>query len=379
MINPEKPSAMRRILIIMDRRSLGGAQLNMLRLLSRLDRQRFEPIVLLPHDSSLSGKFQNLGIETWEKTIPAWRKAKCWVTFPFFVGSLVREIYARHIDLIFALDVCENPFAVLCGWFSGRQSLVWFQDSLIPSTKARSYLLHRTDAVVAISDYLAEKVHRLPARGQVKVIHNGIDTELFDPNRYHNRLRQDLSIPPDVPVLGMIGRIMDIKGQIQLIRALGILRQQGFQPKVIFAGDAKRAYREEMEKTIQALQLHEQVIFLGFHEEIAQVLAALDIFVLLSLNEGFSLAMAEAMAMGKPSVYSPVGGVLELTGDVDVGIPISRDEPEQIAAALRLLIEHPELRQQKGAHARERIQEHFSLQKQVQQFDEFLSSLLELK
>lgn len=365
----------RKLLVIADRHELGGAPNDLLRVLSRLDRERFEPMVLLPYESRLASRFEQLGIETWERKIPAWRKVKCWPPIPLFVGEVVRDIYQRGIDLVLALDILEAPGAVLPGWLTARPSVAWFHDPVISPEKMRTYLLHRADVVVAVANHLAEKVRRLDSRTTVTVIHNGVDPQQFNPERFQSTLRPQLSIPSDAFVLAMVGQILERKGQLHLIRALGILKRQGAQPWLLLAGEGKGAYAQEVESAIQEYGLSDRVILLGFHEPVDELLAAVDLFVFLSSVEGLPLALAEAMAMARPCLYSPAPGVDELVGGEDIGLAVPRDQPERIAEVIVRLSKHPDARARKGANARRRIETHFSLDRQVQQFEQLLARL----
>ena len=363
------------MLVVMDRLEPGGAQINMLRLLERLDRSLFEPVVLLPYGSRLAAWFQSIGIETWLRTIPAWRKGKNWPELPFYAGEMVWEIYRRKIDLVLALDVSEAPGAVIAGWLTARPSVVWFQDSLISARKARKYLLHRAAAVVTVAGHLAEKVRALPARGRVEMIYNGVDPEEFHPGKTSGaRIREELNLQ-DQLVLGMLGRIAGLKGQIYLVEALGVLKAEGIRPKVILAGQAKEDYRREIIRRSGELGVQDQIHFLGFRDEVREILAALDALVVLSENEGLPLGMAEAMSMQCPIIYSPAGGVTELAGEVDIGYQVVRDDPRSIADAINKLADNPQERCRKGLNARQRICQAFDLNHQVKLFSDFLLKL----
>lgn len=362
-----------KVLILMSRHGLWGDEINLLRLLPRLDRTKIEPLVLLPDDSEdLRERLAANEIATWQRTMPAWRKPKAWPGMALYIGEIVWEIYKRRIDVVLALNVNESPAAVLSGWFSGRPSAVWFQDSLISPSKARSYLLHRADAVAAISKYMHDKVQQIRPKGRIEIIPNGVDPDQFDPGRVSSDLRARLKIAPNELVLGMAGRIMDLKGQMELIQALVVLKEKGLRPHVLFAGRAKEDYQEALEAALREHGLTDRVHFLGFQREIAEVLAALDVFVLLSLNESFSIALAEAMAMEKPCIYTPVGGVRELAGEEKVGLAVDRSNPGQIADAILQLASNPELRISMGRRGRERIVRNFTLDRQARGFEEFL-------
>ncbi len=363
-----------RPLILVNSRYRGGTEINLLRLLSRIDRNRVEPVLLLPQDSTrLLEDFESLGVETWPRPMPAWRKGKHWPFLPYYFYDLVWEIYEKKIDLILGIEFFVAADTVVTGWLSGRPSVVWFQDPLISFQKCRSYLIHRADAVIVPSEYLLKKTENARLRGQSLVIPNGIDTGYFQPVADPHKIRAEYGIAPEDFALVSIGRITEEKGQKKILEALSVLKNHNKKlPLLLLAGDCKPDYLEPFQEEIKKRDLQEHVRLLGFQPEVQKVLAAADAFILLSADESFSLVTAEAMAMQLPCIYTPVGGIVELVGKEDVGWPVDRDAPENTAEAIHEAMTAPERCREKGRRARHRVQTCFSLERQARSFEDFL-------
>ena len=107
------------------------------------------------------------------------------------------------------------------------------------------------------------------------------------------------------------------------------------------------------------------LFFAGYLQDVTDFLAALDLFVLPTLEEGMSVAILEAMSVGKPVVASGVGGVPELV-TAETGILVPPADSERLAAALQQLIDAPERRQQMGENGRARVEKGFTLNRMAE-------------
>ena len=117
--------------------------------------------------------------------------------------------------------------------------------------------------------------------------------------------------------------------------------------------------------------------FLGFREDVAQVLRDLDIFVLSSTSEGFPLVILEAMAAGKPVVATRCGGPQEIVDNGRTGILVEVADPEALAAAISDLIRQPELARRLVASARSAVETRFSIDVMIRQYENFYENLCE--
>jgi len=119
------------------------------------------------------------------------------------------------------------------------------------------------------------------------------------------------------------------------------------------------ALREDYLALAGRLGLREAVHLPGARPDIADWLAAMDIFALPSLNEGMGRALIEAMAAGRPVVASRVGGIPSIVDDRRTGLLVPPGEPEALAAALEMLLQRPDWRRELGTAASRSIGERF--------------------
>jgi glycosyltransferase involved in cell wall biosynthesis len=161
--------------------------------------------------------------------------------------------------------------------------------------------------------------------------------------------------------LGVASRLVPIKGIVHLIRAVGLLRRDvaGIRLEIAGAGPDRATLQQE----VRTLGLHDMVAFVGWQPDMWPWLERWDIFVQPSLAEGFGVATLEAMAAGLPVVASSAGGLPELIEDGRTGYVVPPADPATLAARLRHLVLHADLREAMGAAGRVRVRQHFSPQR----------------
>ena len=184
------------------------------------------------------------------------------------------------------------------------------------------------------------------------VIENGVDTQRFSESHDRRAIRPRLGLPEDCYLIGTVGRLHPVKGYADLVAALGRLaHMNGDPPHVMIAGYAPP--EEEQRLLQQARELHVEHLLhlLGRRDDVPEVLAAMDVFTLPSHSEGMPNALLEAMAAGKPSVATRVGGCLEVMVDGETGVFVPPHSPEALADALAGLRADPTRAARLGAAA----------------------------
>jgi glycosyltransferase involved in cell wall biosynthesis len=177
--------------------------------------------------------------------------------------------------------------------------------------------------------------------------------------------------------LGVASRLVPIKGIVYLIRALALLRRdfEGVRLEIAGAGPDQTALRQE----VRTLGLEDSVAFVGWQPDIWPWLGRWDILVQPSLAEGFGMAALEAMAAGLPVVASSAGGLPELVEDGRTGYVVPPADPATLAARLRHLVLHADLRETMGAAGRARVRQHFSPQRMAAEIATVYDRLLGLR
>ena len=162
------------------------------------------------------------------------------------------------------------------------------------------------------------------------------------------------------PRLAMVARLELHKDQPTLIRAMARLRDQGLAAELWLIGEG--SHRPQLETLIAELQLADRVQLLGSRRDIPELLGQLDLFVFSARpDEGFGIALAEAMAAGVPIVATDVGACREVLDGGRCGLLVAPGSPEALAAGIRAVLDDPAGAQQRAAAAKERALRNFSV------------------
>ena len=286
---------------------------------------------------------------------------------PRFVWWLAGLLRRERIDIVHAHNATAFFYGAAATSLVARTRFVYTEHDRAFPTPLRERGLHallarRTDAVVTVSDTLRDNLVRYecfpPSR--VHVVKNGV--RLSSPQRSREAMRHDLALGAR-PVAGIVARMAPVKNHALLLRAWKqvVARVPDAVLLVVGNGSTEPACRALADE----LQLGDAVRFLGFRLDIADLLQAMDVFVLSSRSEGLSLTLLEAEAAGLPIVATHVGGNPEVVRDGESGLLVASDNAEAMAAALAQLLQNPALRRRFGARGRELYRDGFTLESMV--------------
>ena len=241
----------------------------------------------------------------------------------------------------------------------GRRVPEPFSDRAIDAVAAR-----RTDCIVAVSEQLAERLvatHIAPAN-RLRVIPNGIETELFRPRQDDGTVRHELGILDDAPIIGSIGRLEPIKGFDVMIEAFAILIRQWksrIKPVLVVAGEG--SHRPRLEQLVAQHGIRPFVFLLGWRNDATALHAAFTVFSMASRSEGTSVSLLEAMSAGLCPVVTDVGGNRAVLGPSLIHRLVPSEDPPALADGLAAALEAHEPRAFDGRAARSQVKRHFSL------------------
>lgn len=196
--------------------------------------------------------------------------------------------------------------------------------------------------LVGLSHIVAQTIHevyRLPLE-QIPVVFNGVPLETC-------RVKNDWSLHRPISIAHVAG-FRPVKNHIELIGAIKLLIERGYEVRLFLYGDGEE--RERIEQCISQNQLQESVVLCGFCDDVASYLQESDLFVLPSLYEGISISVIEAMGTGLPVVASAVGGIPDMITDGEDGL-LCEPTAESIAEKIGKLIDDHELRSRLGQKA----------------------------
>lgn len=192
------------------------------------------------------------------------------------------------------------------------------------------------------------------ARSEARAVFNACDLQRFA------EVKRSGPWPHQPPRLGMVTRLEQHKDQPTLIRALGLLRDQGVHADLWLIGEGSQ--RPPLEALIAELQLEQQVQLLGSRRDIPALLSQLDLFVFSARrDEGFGIALAEAMAAGVPIVATDVGACCEVLQGGQCGLLVAPTSPQALAEGIRQALADPETTKKRAVAARGRALHDFSV------------------
>lgn len=212
-----------------------------------------------------------------------------------------------------------------------------------------------TDHAVSVCDAARQRfvAHGVMPSRKASVVRNGIDLSRFMARNSaaSGTLRMALGLPDDVVLFGTVGRLNEAKQQGRLLVALRTLIDSGVPAALVIAGDGE--LRAALEAQTDSLGLRERVRLLGARSDVPDLLAAMDVFVLPSRTEGYSLALVEASAAALPIIATAVGGNAEIVQDGLTGLVIPAGDDDRLVAAMRELALDPPRRERLGSGARQ--------------------------
>jgi glycosyltransferase involved in cell wall biosynthesis len=279
--------------------------------------------------------------------------------------ALGRAIRRFRPDVVHANTLRAGLMAAVARKLGSPPVVVRSHDRLVPGRlgrSVRSTVIRNAAAVAAVSDYAAASFNEGLRRPVAVRVYNSIDHARFDPASVRPaRVRQELGLHPNAPLLGQVAQITSWKGQDTAIRALSRIRGRGLDAHLLlvghiaFSGKGVRldnvGYVGELEELVDELGLRGAVHFLGLREDVPEILAALDLSLLPSWGEPFGLATVESMAMGTPPLVSAIGAGPELVEEGMTGRLLPPGEPGAWAEAIGELLSDRAGLERMGARA----------------------------
>lgn len=371
---------------------LYGADRILIELVDGLRHRSHRVQVVLPSPGPLHAELARLGVTAYRKNLGVLRRRyfsargllnrACRVLSA--VGYLRRFIREHGIQIVHS-----NTTAVFSGALAARLEgipHVWHVHEITTRPRwfarglARCVGLLSARAVFvsqATLDHMCALSRRI--RSKAIVIHNGIDT-LRAETATPGRVRAELGVAADQPLVGMVGRINWWKGQATLVDCAALLAPTLPTLRVLLVGgtfDNDDSARQQLLAHIARLRLEGVVQVQDFRSDVGNVLADLDVFVLPSTEpDPFPTVVLEAMAAGRPIVAFRHGGVCEMVVDGESGLLCTPGSVDEMAAAIARLVAAPELRRAMGDAGRARVKRLYDRDAFVDRFSELYAELV---
>ena len=367
-----------KILHLISTLDVGGAEQNLFRLITTMDKNTFENHVVCMIKPGLTGyRLEQAGISVYslnmEKGMPDIRAVprlrflarlmrpdiiQCWMYHANLLGLTIpgrkRTVWnIRCSDLDLSLYGPIYRFAVMAG--------------------AR---LSGIPCAVAANSNAGREVHRGLGYHPKKwiIIPNGFDTKIFKPDIHaRSRIRAELNIADDALVIGLIGRFDPMKDHATFFTAAGLFLKSHPDTHFILAGKGITVQTPLIRDYLRAAPDQRKFHLLGERDDIPHILTSIDIATSSSISEGFPNAIGEAMACGVPCVATDAGDTGLLMGDT--GILVNRKSPHDLCKAWER-IAGADARREMGSRARERIMQYYSQDKTTRSYEELYQGVM---
>ena len=378
---PDAPDRLRVLTLVDYLGASGGGERLAMEISKRLDRERFEPIHCAsrwhpeasgPAQRGAADELRAAGVRV--VGLGRGSTLKVWSWAP-----LVRLMRRERVDVLHSHKFGSNVWGVLLGRAAGVRAVVahehtWsYEGQPLRRFLDRRLIAAHSDAFVAVSSEDRRRMIEIEKidPSDVVFVPNGIDDV---PAGDGARVRAELGIDPDAPVLGAVAVLRPQKALHQLVRAAARLAPEHPGLRVLIAGEGPE--REGLEALIDELELGATVTLLGLRRDVPDVLAALDVAVVSSDFEGTPLAVLEYMDAGLPVVATRVGGLPDLIEHGRHGLLVEPGAPDQLAEAIATLLRNPDQARELGALGRERRRAEFSIDNTVRTLERLYLELV---
>lgn len=383
---------------------LGGVEYTTLRTAQAMQQDGYDVVLLCPQEGDLPCLAQQSGLRVEIVPRPAFPSVslfwgKRYIANPF--GFLLTAVNVLRAMLSLRRYLHKNaPHVIITkgllahfygGWAARTLGIpcLWYIQEEVDGRRGGGFyrfILNwgaqkNPDRIAVDAAALLAQFSNSPAlQNKIRIIHNGIDTRQFAQFSLQDKqcAKENFGISPNVIVIGQVGRLIPLKGQVVLLQAFAQLTKDFPNIHLLFVGAplfGSQDYEQELRSQTAQLGLTERTHFAGFIPDVRQGLAAIDIFVHASIETDSPVSVLEAMSCGLPVVVSGVRGTVEM---IDPGVNALIFEPgnsNALASALDKLLKSPQLQKELGKQARATIIEKFSLQTSVNRLESLIKEV----
>lgn len=361
-----------RVMFVHTYMPVGGAETLLVNLIRRLDRERFVPeVCCLKYPGPLG--------EVLAREVPLHSHLLANKYDLRVLPRLTKLLRRRQIDAVVTVGAGDRMF---WGRLAARLAGVPVVLTALHSTgwpdcvgRLNRMLTPITDGFIAVAqehDRYLREVEGFPAE-KVFIIPNGVDVERFQPRPADPCLREAVGLPPGAPVVGIVAALRPEKRHEVFLRVAARVLREIPQCRFVIIGDGER--RAELEQLSQSLNMVPAVHFLGTRSDVPELISLMDVVVLTSKMEANPVTILEAMACAKPFVAPRVGSIPDTILDGLTGYLAEPQDEAGLAHGVLRLLRDPAAAARFGQAGRQRVVEHYSLERMVKGYEELITRL----
>jgi glycosyltransferase involved in cell wall biosynthesis len=375
---------------VIARLNVGGPAIHATLLTRRLDRSRYDSMLVAGHEGPQEGSYEALygessvapvRLASLGRELHGWRDVRAVRELVGLMRKFRPHVVHTHTAKAGAVGRVAARLAgvpvvvhtyhghVLSGYFSPLKTRVFVG---IERSLARV-----SSRLLTVSATVRQQLldFGIGSKEKLTLLPLGLDLEKFrSAARLRGQMRAEYGWSDDAPLVGIVARLVPIKAHEMFLDTAAEIAAVLPQARFLVVGDGER--RAELERLAAARGLRESVIFTGWRSDLDRVYADLDVVMLTSRNEGSPVSLIEAMAAGRAVVATRVGGVPDLVTDDRTGRLVASGDTPAAARAVLELLHHPGRRAAFGSAAREQVYPHYSAERLVDDIDRLYMDLL---
>jgi glycosyltransferase involved in cell wall biosynthesis len=296
------------------------------------------------------------------------------------VAAMVRIFRGRKTTLVNTHSGKDSWVGSMAAKIAGVPLLIRTRHISVPIRRHAFNLVYRwPDGYITTGEMIREHflAEGIPA-DRVISIPTGVDPKRFSPTVDGSRIRKEFGIAQDTFLVSMVGVLRSWKRHDLFLTAVGHLKERGLPVRALVAGEGPQ--RENISAAIRAQDLSDTVTMTGYREDVPEILAASNVLVLPSDRfEGVPQVILQALAMGRPVIASPVGGIPEVVHPGETGLLCPTGDAAACAEALARLAGDPTLGVRLGKAGRDLILARYTVGAMGDRTERFYACLAEMK
>jgi glycosyltransferase involved in cell wall biosynthesis len=368
-----------KILFFSHSAELYGAEKALLQTMEGLNKQEFQPILVLPHTGPLHEEAEKLGVQTllvpsqWWLTEKnrIWKQPLSWLWNLKGIARIVRLIKQKDIGLVFSNSAVNFCGALAAKW--KRVPHIWSIHEILGTKNAPVRFLFGKRALVLLISALSKMVivnsettgQSFKGKDKVRIVPIGFKWSFGD-RGLREMMRQKFGLMATDYVIGIVGKIYPEKGQKKVVESIDLVAKTHHDVKLLVVGEIRnKGYFNRIQRFISARSLKEHVVFAEYQSDIFGVLAILDLLVVASCVESFGRVAVEAMSVKTPVLAVRKGATEEIITAGENGFLVDSPDPGMLADAILSIRENPGQIRRMAEKGQKIVREKYTVENQL--------------
>ncbi|MDQ1331506.1 MAG: hypothetical protein QG578_1774 [Thermodesulfobacteriota bacterium] len=367
----------KKILHIVEDLKVGGLEKILASIVLSLDPSKYDPQVwCLTMGGQVADELSKQGISVRVLGLNGYYN-------PLRIAELARMMKKEKFHIIHTHGYFAGTFGRLAAILAGIPVIIAHVHSTYHEYGRRNLLIERflscfTDRIICISQAVERfvTVNEKIRKEKTRLIYNAVTPpdKLIDDSQ-RKKMRASLGLDAEATVIAVVASLTANKGHGILLTAFREIFLSHPSVRLLIVGDGP--LRDKLEASARQLMVDQAVVFTGIRKDVFDLLQISDIFILpTQVREGLGVALIEAMAVGLPVIGTGIGGIPELIEEAGNGFLVSPGNSEQLAEAIRMLVDDKALRTAMGIRGRRIYEEKFTMSKMKELVETMYDELL---